>query len=147
MIPGWLITAFYSLPQIFAAAPAVTGPTSDAACPGGGFFGLPPWYKYLKSTTTNSNLLTGANKEVCTPYIGSITDFLLIGLAVLEMLLRVAAFMAILFVLYGGFKYITSQAEPEKLKAARGTIINAIIGLVIAVSSTALITFIAGRFA
>lgn len=114
-------------------------------CPGGSLFGLPPWYKYLKGTTTHPTLLE-AGRTVCTPQFTGLNDIWLVGAAVLEMLLRIAALIAIGMVVYGGVRFITSQAEPEKLKAARGTIINGIIGLVVAVTATGVVTFIAGRF-
>ena len=60
--------------------------------------------------------------------------------------LRLASIAAIAMVVYGGVQYIMSQDEPDKTKQARSTIINALIGLVVAVAATTLITFIAGRF-
>ena len=49
-------------------------------------------------------------------------------------------------VIYGGIEFIMSQGEPDKANKARGTVINALIGLVIAVAAATLVTFIAGRF-
>lgn len=120
--------------------PSAGGP-SGACSPGSGsFFGLPPWYKYL-----DGEIVAGK----CSPKLdladnpGQIAAILL---AVAEMLLRVAAIVAVVFVIVGGVRYTTSQGEPDATAGARKTIINALIGLVLAVSAAAVVTFIGGRF-
>lgn len=110
---------------------------AGAPCPGGNFFGFPTWYKYLPS-------LDGSNP--CTPQLGSIADVWLIVAAIIEILLRVAALVAVAFVVYGGVLYIASQGQPEQTSQARKTILNAVIGLVIAIGATAVVSFVAGRF-
>ncbi len=105
----------------------------------GDFLGLfPTWYKYLDSVTNAAG--------VCSPKIGGINDLWLILAAVIEMLLRVAAIAALAFVVWGGIQFITSQGEPERTHKAQGTIINALIGLVISVGAATIVTFIAGKF-
>lgn len=108
-----------------------------ASCSGGGFFSFPTWYKYLPS-------IDGATH--CTPQITNISDVWLILAAVIEILLRIAALGAIVFVVWGGVMYITSQGQPDKTQKARETIVNALVGLGIAVAATAIISFVAGRF-
>ena len=41
-----------------------------------------------------------------------------------------------------GISYVLSQGEPERAKKARGTILNSLIGLAIAIFSTAIVNFI-----
>lgn len=108
-----------------------------------GFFGLPSWHRYLdKVAVTDERGLPIA----CTPKIRHINDIWLIVASVIDILLRLAALAAIVMIIYGGIQYIMSQDQPDKTKKALGTIINALIGLVIAVAATTVITFIAGRF-
>ncbi len=109
-----------------------------AACPNSGFFGFPTWYKYLNSVTDSQGS--------CVPKISGLSDIWLIVAAVIDILLRISALVAVGFVVYGGVQYITSEGEPDKTSRARGTIINALIGLVIAVGATVLITFVASQF-
>lgn len=106
---------------------------ATTTCGGGSFLGFPTWYKYLSSDSANA----------CSPVITGLSDIWLIVAAVIEILLRVAALVAVVFVISGGFKYITSQGEPENTAHARGAIINALIGLVIAVSAAVIIGYIA----
>ncbi|MDB5175778.1 MAG: hypothetical protein JWM81_636 [Candidatus Saccharibacteria bacterium] len=107
-----------------------------ATCGGGGdLLGFPKWYKYLDGVQVNN---------ACTPQISSLTDVWLIVAAVIEILLRVAALLAIFYVIYGAVTYMISRGEPDKTTNARHTIINAVIGLAIAVISAAVVSFVAG---
>lgn len=111
-----------------------------AACnPNANFFGLPTWYKYLEPTTDALGN--------CTFEISGLNDYWLIGFAIMDMLIRLSALVAVGFVIYSGIRYITSQGMPENHKAALKTIINALIGLVIAVIASILVSYIAKRIA
>lgn len=108
-------------------------------CPGGDFLGFPKWHKYLP----------GVNDPVsglCSPQLAKLNDFWLIGAAILELMIRIAALLAVIIVVYGGIRYITSQGNPDQVQQAKNTIVNALIGLVIAIAATAIVSFIAGRF-
>ena len=67
-----------------------------------------------------------------------------IALAVFEIILRLGGIIAVIFVIVGGFQFITSQGEPDRIKNARGTIINALIGLVITISATVIVNLVSG---
>lgn len=125
-----IISFFTPLIKLFAA--------TSCTYPSSGFLGFPYWYAYLPPTLDGNNH--------CVPSIASLTDVWLIVAAVIDVLLRIAALVAVVMIIYGGFEFITSQGDPEKAKNARGTIINSLIGLVIAVSAATLVSFIAGRF-
>lgn len=109
------------------------------ACKSGDLLGvIPTWYKYLQldPATCSVNIDLTANPQ----------QFWLIGFAIIDILLRVAGLVAVGFVIYGGFSYVTSQGESEKLKNSRSIIINALIGVAIAVVAGSLIGFFAGQF-
>ncbi|MGH7158302.1 MAG: pilin [Candidatus Saccharimonadales bacterium] len=106
------------------------------------FFGLPAWYKYLDLEADPTG--RGCRLSDAFSFPG---DLGLVALAALEIALRLAGLVAIAFVIYGGFQFITSQGEPEASKQARQTIINAIIGLVIALFATVFVAFIGTRLA
>jgi hypothetical protein len=111
-----------------------------------GFFGFPRWYEYLPgvwSLTDPGNPHSGLN---CSPQLTDLANIWLIAAAVIGILLRVAALAAVGFVIYGAIGYITSQGDPEPTARAKGTIVNAMVGLAIAVMAAAIVTFIAGRF-
>lgn len=111
--------------------------TLAATCKNGGIPILPTWYKYLDGTESANG--------TCTLNFDFPDDLPAIALAIVEILLRIGALAAVAFVIYGGFMYLTSQGEPDKAAGARHTIINAVIGLVIAVLATSIVSFIGGN--
>jgi hypothetical protein len=108
-----------------------------ASCGGGGFLGFPTWYKYLPGTTDPTT-------HLCSPQLTRLSDVWLILAAVIEILLRVAAIVAVIFVIYGAISYVISQGDPDKTARAKGTIVNSLVGLAISVMAAAIVTFIAG---
>lgn len=108
-----------------------------AGCDKQGITLLPAWYKYIERSQDS----TGR----CDLNFAFPDDIGLILLAVVEILLRIGALVAVAYVIYGGFMYMTSQGEPDKAKNAQQTITNAIIGLVIAIIATGVVAFIGGQ--
>lgn len=105
--------------------------------------GIDPWYKYLEVGND------GNEKCAIKPFPGDDEfdwgkAFPRIGMGIVDILLRVAAIVAVGFTVYGGFRYIMSQGEPEATKKAKGTIINASIGLVITMFASVIVGFIGG---
>jgi hypothetical protein len=103
-----------------------------------GFFGFPHWYEYLNVSVQN-----GVCSVTSFKFPGDLT---LIFLAIAEILLRLSGLVAVGFIIYGGIKYILSQGEPDGVQQAQSTIINACIGLVIAIFSTAIVAYIGNTF-
>jgi hypothetical protein len=108
---------------------------AGAPCSGSGFLNFPTWYQYLPGTRTSSS---------CTPQLSSLSGIWLIVAAVIEILLRLAAILAVGVIIYAGIEYMTSQGNPERTNRAQGTIIGAAVGLAIAILSAVIVTFIAG---
>lgn len=59
-----------------------------------------------------------------------------------QLLFGIVGALAVFFIIIGGFKYITSQDEPQSVAKARSTIVYAVIGLVIALSAEFIVTFV-----
>lgn len=103
------------------------------------FLGFPHWYQYLGGVGADN----GVGNIVCAPQVTALSDVWLIVAAALEILLRIAALAAVVMVIYGGVKFVTSQGESEATAKARGTIINALVGLLLAVMASVFVAFIA----
>ncbi len=56
----------------------------------------------------------------------------------------VAGLIAILFIMLGGFYYLTSGGNDEQAEKGKKILINAIIGLVVIIMSTAIVTIVSG---
>lgn len=113
----------------------------DPCQKGHDFFGLLPWYHYLKIDPTTCNIKT----FTLLPGGGQTSDVPLVLLAVIDDLLRIAALVAIGYVLYGAFRYVASQGDPESTARAQSTIINALIGMAVAILAVALVSFLGGQ--
>ncbi|MCA9344967.1 hypothetical protein KC946_03960 [Candidatus Saccharibacteria bacterium] len=125
-----LVTIANYIPTIFAAGQDCGQNTN--------FLGIfPPWYKYLEFTEgCRVNINFSSNPQ----------DIFKIGLAFIDILLRLGGLVALGYIIYGGFKFITSQGEPEGIKDAKTTIMNALIGVVIVTLASGIVVYIAGRF-
>lgn len=125
--------------------------SSVGACsvPDNTLLGIPTWYKYLEGV----EVIQPDGSSVCQPSIGIKSgddklpkkDLLLIGAAILEMLIRIAGIAAFFYLIYGGFMYLTSSGNSDSTKKAGSTLLNAAIGLAIAISATTLVNFFANR--
>ena len=116
------------------------------------FFGLPTWYKYLEfdqncEIKIKERIVTYDSKGKVKKVNDQINfkTIWLILFAVVEIILRLAGFLAFVFVLVGGFKYVLSQGNPEKTANALQTIKNALIGVIIAIVASQLVSFLVGR--
>lgn len=119
-----------------ALAPAevrADDPKSDP-CGSGSFLGFPAWYRGLTEPS-------GEDCNIKSPGdVDGIGNFIwIIALNVIEMLLRAAGYASVAFIIYGGYKYMISAGSPDGMVAARKTIMNAVIGLVISVAAIAIV--------
>jgi hypothetical protein len=129
-----VMVGFSSLPivNVMSAQPTYAQTTCGQAA-NNSFFGFPVWYRGLNP-----------NEGDCTVQLTKLNDIWIIVLNIIDILLRAVAYIAAGFIIYGGFKYLTSAGSPDGAVAARKTIINAIIGLVISFASVAIVNLVSG---
>ena len=63
-----------------------------------------------------------------------------------NMMLFAVGILSVIMLIYGGLRYILSNGDSKKVDAAKNTILYAIIGLIIAMLSYAIINFIISLF-
>ncbi|MEI6237333.1 MAG: hypothetical protein WCP03_01900 [Candidatus Saccharibacteria bacterium] len=126
----------FGAPIMVHAANVTIPSTHNMAAKAGGLF--PTWYKYLTVDSSNGEITMDKDDLP--------KNLILIGLAVIEMLLVLAGIIAVIMVMVGGFKYVTSQGESDKIAGAKNTIINALVGAVIAIIASQVVVYIAGMF-
>src|SRR5690606_21990867 len=98
-----------------------------------------PWYQYLSGKTDSFGK--------CVPQINRGQDIWLIVLAVIDSLLKVAALVAVGFVIYGGIQFVISQGEPDKTNEARNNIVNALVSMDVAMIAAGLVSFLGNSIA
>lgn len=138
----------------FLLPPVVNAATADECHQTGGFLGFPTWYEYLDvgPKYDKSNVLVD-NCAIIGPtaVVDGKDEFSLqkalprVALALVDIMLRVAGMVAVGYTIFGGFKYMASQGEPDATKKAQGTVTNALIGLAIAMLATAIVGFVGGK--
>lgn len=63
---------------------------------------------------------------------------------IINIMLFLLGAIAVIMIVIGGLRYVTSGGDASSLKSARDTILYAVIGLVIAVLSYAIVNFVLG---
>jgi hypothetical protein len=120
--------------------PVFLGTVPDA-CKGHTFLFLPSWWEYLQAKLTVDAIGS------CSVNFSFPGDIWLVGLAILDMLLRIAGFVAVVSIIIAGFQHQFTMGSPDKAAAARRRLYNSLIGLAIALIATALVTFIGNQLA
>lgn len=109
--------------------------TTHAAC-SDQLLTFPAWFKGLTDADCNIKSPTD---------VGGLPKFIWhIALNVLEILLQLVGYVAVAFIIIGGFKYMTTTGAPDGMAKARTTIINAVVGLLISIFSIAIVNLVAG---
>lgn len=110
---------------------------------------FPRWFDDLcaadgKSIASPNELGGGAGSTQQTKdNFGKWLSILVLNLV--KMLLFAVGYVSLAFIIYGGYKYMISGDNSSGTQAARKTITNAVIGLIISILSVAIVTFITSR--
>lgn len=63
---------------------------------------------------------------------------------ILNIVLGISGAVAVLIIVLAGFRYITSQGNPNEITMARNAIIYSLVGLVVIISAFAIVNFVCG---
>lgn len=89
------------------------------------------------------NDVTGSTSNgVCSGKGGITSSVQSIAKTAVNLLSIVVGVVAIIFIIYGGFKYITSGGESGSVESAKKTLIMAIIGLIIVALAQVIVHFV-----
>jgi hypothetical protein len=97
---------------------------------------FPAWYKGL--TTDRCDIKSPKDAGGLSVFIWTI------ALNIIDMALQAVGYISVGFIIRGGFKYMTAIGEPAEVAKAKKIIMDAVIGLVIAVFSVAFVNFVSG---
>lgn len=129
-------------------APAVsadTTATKDPCNTGVTFF--PRWYDGLckNGTIVSPNDMNNGGSDAASTTGNKLGAWItVIALNIVSMLLYAVGYVSLGFIIFGGFKYMTSGDNSSGTVAARKTILNAVIGLILSIMSVGIVKFIAG---
>ena len=88
--------------------------------------GYPAWYNGLECIGTQ-------------PGLAKLGDVWVIVMNIIQWIIITAGYAAVVFIIIGGFTYITAQGDAAKISEAKKSITNAIIGLVIALAAVMIV--------
>ena len=116
-----------SLAVVGAGAVAVVQPVSAVTCP-------------ASSLRTSAKTLAQCNTY--NPDADSDVNVMDTAKRIINMVLGVIGFVAVVMVIVGGFQYATSSGDAAKVTKAKNTIMYGIIGMVIALLAYAIVNFV-----
>lgn len=136
-----IVALFIALSSIGAAfvstAPAFAAP--DTCDVKGRILTLKPWYWDLDKENPPSDCSVkspGPSDDDRRKFINQI------AFNIVEDLLHIVGYVAVGFIIYGGFTFLTSGGMPQRSEGGRKTVFNASIGLVIAMASIGLVNLV-----
>ncbi|MGH7156732.1 MAG: pilin [Candidatus Saccharimonadales bacterium] len=133
MMGTWLIAGL-NLPAFWLA-----GYGANCTLPQHSLFFLPPWWEYIP---TKIDTVT----KQCVVAFNFPGDIWSVALAVLDMLLRIGGFVAVISIIIAGLQYITSMGNSEDNVNARKRLTNSLIGLAIVLIASGVVAFIGNQF-
>lgn len=129
-----MAVSFLAGTLFFTPAPAA----SAAACTDqSAILTFPNWYR---GVYTNN----GDKCEI--DFKNGINDTWVVVTNVVEILIQAVGYIAVGFIIFGGFRYITSQGEASGITDAKNTITRAIVGLIISIVSVLILNLVVGVF-
>ncbi|NTW61729.1 hypothetical protein HGB24_03550 [Candidatus Saccharibacteria bacterium] len=78
----------------------------------------------------------GNNGQTIGDYINTVVDVMLFFIGT----------VSVVTIIVGGVRYVTSHGEPKAVETAKNTVFYAVIGVVVAVASYAIVHFVTDRF-
>lgn len=124
------------------ATPAPAYAAKGGDCNKTTFLTMPVWYRGVAEGTEG-----GTCSIVSPTKVGGVSAFIWkIVLNIIDILLNLVAYMAVGFIIYGGFKYILAAGSSDGLTKAKTTITNAVIGLVVSLVAIAIVNVASGLF-
>lgn len=111
-----------------------------------GFLTFPVWYRGLNVSKDDCSLVSPDSlNTAAAPGNNGLSNFIWrVVLNIMDMALQAVGYVAVGFILYGGFTMIVSNGSPEGSAKGRKTILNAVIGLVISIGSVGIVNLVMG---
>lgn len=139
LMTGVVFAMFIASPVMVTVSPAPVSANVNCETR---LLGIPPWFRGL----TNTPAATADDCKIKSPAeVGGLSNYIWkIALNLIEMGLIAVGYLAVFYILYGGFMFITGGSVPGQIEKARKAILNAVIGLAISMGSVAIINLIFG---
>ena len=99
---------------------------SAAPCKAVNVMAYPAWYNGLQC-------------EGAQPKLTKLNDTWVIAMNIVQWIIVTAGYAAVVFIIIGGFTYMTASGEPAKIAQAKNSVLYAVIGLVVALAAVLIV--------
>ena len=131
----WIFALIFASSVGGVAMTVATPQPASAAC-AQRILTFPAWYEGLVDGSCEIKQPTGET---------GVQNFIwTIALNIIELILQLVGYIAVGFIIYGGYMYMISAGAPDGMVKARKIITNAIVGLLISIFSVAIVNLISG---
>ncbi len=143
-----IIAALATLGFAILSACAATAPVSaqfspdSSLCSGSNLSIRPASADYNPCEDKNGDGKVDA-ADAATPSSGSQIDKIV--KQVITILSIIVGILAVIFIILGGAKYITSAGDAAKISSAKNTVIYALVGLIVVALSQVIVRFVLGK--
>lgn len=96
----------------------------------------------FKCVNSAGAIIDATDMSQCAGGTDSKTDLMGTLTTVINVVLAVVGFVAVIMIIMGGISFITSQGDSSKVTKARNTILYGVIGLVVALLAFAIVNFV-----
>ncbi len=97
----------------------------------------------LAATNTKDEVLKGVEKAGGDKKDStSMTDLIK---NIINLLLFIVGAVAVIMIILGGLRYVTSNGDQAQVKAAKETILYSVVGLIVAIMAFAIVQFVASK--
>lgn len=107
------------------------------------FAAIQPVVDTAQAGCTGAQCLTTGAQGVDT---GGGTDVQGIIKNIVNVLLFLVGVLSVIMLIMGGIRYTTSGGNPEQIKAAKNTIMYAVVGIIVAIAAYAIVNFVITTF-
>lgn len=142
-IQNYFFAAIFAMAVGGTAFATIATPVQAADCSGRNtILTLPAWYRGLAVSDGNSCRIISPTEAGGGGQAGISSFVWTIVLNIIDAMLQIIGYVAVGFMIYGGFLFLTSAGSPDGAAKARKTILNAAIGLIIAIASVGIVNLI-----
>lgn len=135
------ILSIFTILSVVQSAPVYANSQNNNNCTGR-FLTFPAWYRCLpRDADGGVRMMDGGSGATSGDNPISRTIWV-IALNVVEIIIQLVGYVSVVYIIIGGWRYILSNGSADGNVKGRKTILNAVIGLIIALSSVAVVNTI-----
>lgn len=113
-----------------------TNANSGQGC-GQSILTIPTWYRGLSKTVDGTCQIKSPAEA------GGLSNFIwTIALNIVDILFQIIGYAAVIFIIIGGYFYITSNGDPNRMQRGLSTITSAVIGIAVAIGASSAVSLI-----